>query len=76
MKKTHCTGQDVGLNLQDIGRLANITDPMAGQAIGLRFLPDVKGKSTPAEMAASYAANAPADSAQERETSRRWRYHG
>ena len=53
------TGQDVGLNLQDIGKLANITDPRAGQAIGLRFLPDVEArKFTPEQMAATYAANA------------------
>ncbi len=62
------TGQDVGLNLQDIGRLANITDPKAGQAIGLRFLPDVESrKFTPEEMAASYAANAPQDFTEKRE---------
>ena len=62
------TGQDVGLNLQDIGRLANITDPMAGQAIGLRFLPDVEArKFTPEQMAASYAANAPVDFTEKRE---------
>ena len=62
------TGQDVGLNLQDIGRLANITDPKAGQAIGLRFLPDVEArKFTPAEMAASFAANAPQDFTEKRE---------
>ena len=36
------TGQDVGLNLRDIRKLANITDPKTGQAIGLSFLPDVK----------------------------------
>ena len=62
------TGQDVGLNLQDIGRLANITDPKAGQAMGLRFLPDVESrKFTPEEMAASYAANAPQDFTEKRE---------
>ena len=62
------TGQDVGLNLQDIGRLANITDPKAGQAMGLRFLPDVESrKFTPEEMAASYAANAPQDFTEQRE---------
>jgi hypothetical protein len=62
------TGQDVGLNLQDIGRLANITDPKAGQAIGLRFLPDVEArKFTPEQMAASYAANAPQDFTEQRE---------
>ena len=62
------TGQDVGLNLQDIAKLANITDPKAGQAIGLRFLPDVESrKFTPAEMAASFAANAPVDFTEKRE---------
>jgi hypothetical protein len=62
------TGQDVGLNLQDIAKLANITDPLAGQAIGLRFLPDVEArKFTPEEMAASFAANAPQDFTEKRE---------
>jgi hypothetical protein len=62
------TGQDVGLNLQDIAKLANITDPKAGQAIGLRFLPDVEArKFTPTEMAASFAANAPVDFTEKRE---------
>ena len=63
------TGQDVGLNLADIGKLANISDPKVASAIGLRFSPDVEArKFTPAEMAATYAANAPADFTQERET--------
>ena len=49
------TGQDVGLNLRDIRRLANISDPATGQAIGLSFLPDVEArKFTPAQMAALY----------------------
>ena len=62
------TGQDVGLNLQDIGRLANITDPKAGQAIGLRFLPDVEArKFTPEQMAASFAANQPVEFTEKRE---------
>ena len=62
------TGQDVGLNLQDIGRLANITDPLAGQAIGLRFLPDVEArKFTPEQMTASFAANAPVDFTEQRQ---------
>ena len=62
------TGQDVGLNLQDIGKLANITDPLAGQAIGLRFSPDVAArKFTPAEMAETYAANAPQDFTEQRQ---------
>ena len=62
------TGQDVGLNLQDIGRLANITDPKTASAIGLRFSPDVAArKFTPEEMAATYAANAPRDFTEKRE---------
>ena len=62
------TGQDVGLNLQDIAKLANITDPKAGQAIGLRFLPDVEArKFTPTEMAQSFAANAPVEFTEKRE---------
>jgi hypothetical protein len=52
------TGQDVGLNLQDIAKLANISDPKTASAIGLRFSPDVASrKFTPEEMAATYAAN-------------------
>ena len=67
------TGQDVGLNLQDIGKLANITDPMAGQAIGLRFSPDVEArKFTPEQMAATYAANAPVDFTEKETSPRRW----
>ena len=62
------TGQDVGLNLRDIAKLANITDPKAGQAIGLRFLPDVEArKFTPTEMAQSFAANAPVEFTEKRE---------
>ena len=62
------TGQDVGLNLQDIGRLANITDPKTASAIGLRFSPDVAArKFTPEEMAATYAANAPQDFTEQRQ---------
>jgi hypothetical protein len=62
------TGQDVGLNLQDIGRLANISDPKTASAIGLRFSPDVASrKFTPEEMAASYAANAPVEFTEKRE---------
>ena len=62
------TGQDVGLNLQDIAKLANITDPKTGQAIGLRFLPDVEArKFTPTEMAESFAANAPVEFTEKRE---------
>ena len=62
------TGQDVGLNLQDIAKLANITDPKTASAIGLRFSPDVESrKFTPEEMAATYAANAPQDFTEKRE---------
>ena len=62
------TGQDVGLNLQDIGKLANISDPKVASAIGLRFSPDVEArKFTPEQMAATYAANAPADFTEKRE---------
>ena len=62
------TGQDVGLNLQDIAKLANITDPKTASAIGLRFSPDVEArKFTPEEMAATYAANAPRDFTEKRE---------
>ena len=62
------TGQDVGLNLRDIRRLANVTDPKAGQAIGLSFLPDVEArKFTPTEMAASFAAGEPVDFTEKRQ---------
>jgi hypothetical protein len=62
------TGQDVGLNLQNIGKLANITDPRVGQAIGLRFLPDVEArKFTPEQMAETFAANQPMDFTEKRE---------
>ena len=62
------TGQDVGLNLQDIGKLANITDPRVGQAIGLRFLPDVEArKFTPEQMAETFAANEPVEFTEKRE---------
>ena len=62
------TGQDVGLNLQDIAKLANISDPKVASAIGLRFSPDVEArKFTPEEMAATYAANAPRDFTEKRE---------
>ena len=61
------TGQDVGLNLMDIRRLANVTDPKTGQAIGLSFLPDVEArKFTPTERAASFAANQPQDFTEDR----------
>ena len=62
------TGQDVGLNLQDIAKLANISDPKTASAIGLRFSPDVAArKFTPEEMAATYAANQERDFTEQRE---------
>ena len=62
------TGQDVGLNLQDIAKLANISDPKTASAIGLRFSPDVEArKFTPAEMAETYAANQPVEFTEKRE---------
>ena len=51
------TGQGTGLNLRDVGRIANITDPKTAMASGLRFSPDLETrKFTPAEMLESYAA--------------------
>ena len=62
------TGQDVGLNLQDIAKLANISDPKTASAIGLRFSPDVAArKFTPEEMAATYAANQERDFTEQRQ---------
>jgi hypothetical protein len=62
------TGQDVGLNLQDIAKLANISDPKTAAAIGLRFSPDVASrKFSPEEMAATYAANQERDFTEQRE---------
>ena len=56
------TGQGTGLNLRDIGKLANISDEKVGQATGLRFLPEVSArKYTPEEMIATYAATEPAN---------------
>ena len=51
------TGQGTGLNLQDIAKVANITDEKQGAAVGLNFLPEASArKYSPAEMAATYAA--------------------
>ena len=51
------TGQGTGLNIRDVGRVANITDPKTAMAAGLRFSPDVETrKFTPEEMLQSYAA--------------------
>ena len=45
-----------GINLQDIAKLANITDEQQGQAIGLNFLPEASArKYSPEEMALTYA---------------------
>jgi hypothetical protein len=56
------TGQGTGLNIQDIGRVANITDPQTAMAAGLRFSPDVETrKFTPAQMLESYAQTDPKD---------------
>ena len=53
------TGQGTGLNLQNIAKLANITDEKQGQAIGLNFLPEASArKYSPEEMAATYAGSA------------------
>ena len=51
------TGQGTGLNIRDVGRIANITDPKTAMASGLRFSPDLETrKFTPEEMLQSYAA--------------------
>jgi len=51
------TGQGTGLNIRDVGRIANITDPQTAMAAGLRFSPDVETrKFTPEQMLQSYAA--------------------
>jgi len=53
------TGQGTGINIANIGKLANISSPQVGQAAGLRFLPDVETrKFTPEQMAATYAGQA------------------
>jgi hypothetical protein len=45
-----------GINLQDIAKLANITDEKQGQAIGLNFLPEASArKYSPEEMALTYS---------------------
>ena len=45
-----------GINLQDIAKLANITDERQGQAIGLNFLPEASArKYSPEEMALTYS---------------------
>ena len=53
------TGQGTGLNLQDIAKVANITDEKQGAAVGLNFLPEASArKYSPEEMAATYAGSA------------------
>jgi hypothetical protein len=53
------TGQGTGLNLQDIAKVANITDEKQGAAVGLNFLPEASArKYSPEEMAATYAGAA------------------
>jgi hypothetical protein len=45
-----------GINLQDVAKLANITDEQQGQAIGLNFLPEASArKYSPEEMALTYS---------------------
>ena len=45
-----------GINLQDVAKLANITDEKQGQAIGLNFLPEASArKYSPEEMALTYS---------------------
>ena len=56
------TGQGTGLNIRDVGRIANITDPQTAMAAGLRFSPDVETrKFTPEQMLQTYAATDPED---------------
>jgi hypothetical protein len=63
------TGQDVGLNLRDIRRLANLSDPGTGSAIGLNFLPDIETrKFTPAQMASLYESVDPQIFTEQRES--------
>ena len=63
------TGQSVGLNLRDIRKLANITDPRTGAAIGLNFLPETRFRQfTPEQMAETYAATEPVEFTEQRES--------
>jgi hypothetical protein len=56
------TGQSVGLNLRDIRKLANISDPRTGAAIGLNFLPETRFRQfTPEQMAETYATTTPVE---------------
>ena len=61
------TGQSVGLNLRDIRKLANISDPRTGAAIGLNFLPETRFRQfSPEQMAETFAATAPKDFTEDR----------
>ena len=61
------TGQSVGLNLRDIRKLANISDPRTGAAIGLNFLPETRFRQfSPEQMAETFAATAPRDFTEDR----------
>ena len=63
------TGQSVGLNLRDIRKLANISDPRTGAAIGLNFLPETRFRQfTPEQMAETYAATEPVEFTEQRES--------
>ena len=56
------TGQGTGLNIRDVGRIANITDPQTAMAAGLRFSPDVETrKFTPEQMLQTYATTGAED---------------
>ena len=61
------TGQSVGLNLRDIRKLANISDPRTGAAVGLNFLPETRFRQfSPEQMAETFAATAPRDFTEDR----------
>ena len=61
------TGQNVGLNLRDIRKLANISDPRTGAAVGLNFLPETRFRQfSPEQMAETFAATAPRDFTEDR----------
>ena len=63
------TGQSVGLNLRDIRKLANISDPRTGAAIGLNFLPETRFRQfTPEQMAETYATTTPVEFTEQRES--------
>ena len=63
------TGQSVGLNLRDIRKLANISDPRTGAAIGLNFLPETRFRQfTPEQMAETYATTTPVEFTEKRES--------